>query len=158
MQYKISKQEYSQLHFSTVDYCVFGALLLFSTGIGIYFGYIKKKPVKPKRDEEPKDHNVPDFGSKGMSEYMLGSRQMKVFPVAMSLVASYISGATMLGTPSEIYNYGTQYWLIIISVVLTAIVVSKVYMPVFCALRVSTSYEYLETRFGPSLRTIAAAL
>ncbi|XP_011214718.2 sodium-coupled monocarboxylate transporter 2 [Bactrocera dorsalis] len=35
---------------------------------------------------------------------------------------------------------------------------SKVYMPVFCALRVSTSYEYLETRFGPSLRTIAAAL
>ncbi|XP_018804431.1 PREDICTED: sodium-coupled monocarboxylate transporter 2-like isoform X2 [Bactrocera latifrons] len=153
-----SNQEYSQLHFSIPDYCVFGALLLFSTGIGIYFGYIRKKPVKPSDDEELKDHNVLDFGSKGMSEYMLGSRQMKVFPVAMSLVASYISGGTMLGTPSEIYNYGTQYWLIIISVILMAIVVSKVYMPVFSALRVSSSYEYLETRFGASVRTIAAVL
>ncbi|XP_050319238.1 sodium-coupled monocarboxylate transporter 2-like [Bactrocera neohumeralis] len=158
MQYKITNQEYSQLHFSIPDYCVFGALLLFSTGIGVYFGYIRKKPVKPSNDGEPKDHNVPDFGSKGMSEYMLGSRQMKLFPVAMSLVASYISGGTMLGTPSEIYNYGTQYWLIIISILFMAIVVSKVYMPVFCALRVSSSYEYLETRFGASVRTIAAVL
>lgn len=28
-----------------------------------------------------------DFGSKSMSEYLLGSRKMKSFPVAMSLVA-----------------------------------------------------------------------
>ncbi|XP_050319237.1 sodium-coupled monocarboxylate transporter 2-like [Bactrocera neohumeralis] len=158
MQYKITNQEYSQLLFSIPDYCVFGALLLFSTGIGVYFGYIRKKPVKPSNDGEPKDHNVPDFGSKGMSEYMLGSRQMKLFPVAMSLVASFISGGAMLGTPSEVYNYGTQYWLIIISILFMAIVVSKVYMPVFCALRVSSSYEYLETRFGASVRTIAAVL
>ncbi|XP_039952817.1 sodium-coupled monocarboxylate transporter 2-like [Bactrocera tryoni] len=154
----ITNQEYSQLLFSIPDYCVFGALLLFSTGIGVYFGYIRKKPVKPNNDGEPKDHNVPDFGSKGMSEYMLGSRQMKLFPVAMSLVASFISGGAMLGTPSEVYNYGTQYWLIIISILFMAIVVSKVYMPVFCALRVSSSYEYLETRFGASVRTIAAVL
>ncbi|XP_049302581.1 sodium-coupled monocarboxylate transporter 2 isoform X2 [Bactrocera dorsalis] len=161
MQYKVSKmsnQEYSQLHFSIPDYCVFGALVLFSTGIGIYFGYIRKKPIKPSSDEEPKDHNAPDFGSKGMSEYMLGSRQMKLFPVAMSLVASFISGGSMLGTPAEIYNYGTQYWLIIISVILMGIVVSKVYMPVFSTLRVSSSYQYLEIRFGPNVRTIAAVL
>ncbi|XP_039952815.1 sodium-coupled monocarboxylate transporter 2-like isoform X1 [Bactrocera tryoni] len=158
MQYKITNQEYSQLLFSIPDYCVFGALLLFSTGIGVYFGYIRKKPVKPSNDGEPKDHNAPDFGSKGMSEYMLGSRQMKLFPVAMSLVASFISGGAMLGTPSEVYNYGTQYWLIVISILFMAIVVSKVYMPVFCALRVSSSYEYLETRFGASVRTIAAVL
>ncbi|XP_050319927.1 sodium-coupled monocarboxylate transporter 2-like [Bactrocera neohumeralis] len=150
--------KYSQFHFSIPDYCVFGALLLFSTGIGIYFGYIRKKPVKSSRDEEPNDHNVPDFGSKRMNEYMLGSRQMKVFPVAMSLVASYISGATMLGTPSEIYNYGTQYWFIIIPIILMAITVSKVYMPVFSVLKVSSSYEYLEIRFGGSVRTIAAVL
>nr|XP_036222837.1 sodium-coupled monocarboxylate transporter 2-like [Bactrocera oleae] len=159
MQNKISNYaEYSQLLFSIPDYCVFGALLLFSTGIGIYFGYIKKKPVKSSSDEESNGHNVPDFGSKGMSEYMLGSRQMKVFPVAMSLVASYISGATMLGTPSEIYNYGTQFFLIVIPIILMAITVSKVYMPVFALLKVSSSYEYLEIRFGSNVRTIAAVL
>lgn len=30
---------------------------------------------------------VNDFGSKSMSEYLLGSRKLKPFPVAMSLVA-----------------------------------------------------------------------
>lgn len=40
---------------------------------------------------------VSDFGSKALNEYLLGSRKMKPFPVAMSLVASYISGVTILG-------------------------------------------------------------
>lgn len=30
---------------------------------------------------------VNDFGSKSMNEYLLGSRKLKAFPVAMSLVA-----------------------------------------------------------------------
>lgn len=33
--------EYSQFHFSIADYCVFVAMLLLSTGTGIYFGYIR---------------------------------------------------------------------------------------------------------------------
>lgn len=35
-------------------------------------------------------HKEPDFGSKAMSEYLLGSRRLKVFPVAMSLVARLV--------------------------------------------------------------------
>lgn len=31
-----------------------------------------------------------DFGSKSMNEYLLGSRKLKAFPVAMSLVARYV--------------------------------------------------------------------
>lgn len=54
---------------------------------------------------------------------------------------SYVSGVTILGTVSEIYNFGTQYWMIIVSIVLMAIAVSKVYLPVFAALRVGSSYE-----------------
>ncbi len=30
----------------------------------------------------------------------------------MSLLASFMSAITLLGTPSEIYVYGTQYWII----------------------------------------------
>lgn len=33
---------------------------------------------------------VSDFGSKSLNEYLLGSRKMKPFPVAMSLVARYL--------------------------------------------------------------------
>lgn len=82
-----------------------------------------------------------DFGSKSMNEYLLGSRKMKAFPVAMSLVASYISGVTILGTPSEIYNYGTQYWLIVVPIFLMGITVSTVFLPVFSSLGVGSSYE-----------------
>lgn len=54
---------------------------------------------------------------------------------------SYVSGVTILGTPAEIYNYGTQYWLVIVAVALSCLVVVLVYLPVFCTLRLSSSYE-----------------
>lgn len=71
---------------------------------------------------------------------------------------SYISGVTILGTPSEIYNYGTQYWIIIIPIILMGIVVSYVYLPVFSSLKISSSYEYLEMRFGKGVRTFISGL
>lgn len=46
-----------------------------------------------------------------------------------------------LGTPAEIYSYGTQYWMIIVAIVLMGFTVSKVYLPVFTTLKVSSSYE-----------------
>lgn len=94
------------------------------------------------RDDENQKSKL-DFGSKSMNEYLLGSRKMKAFPVAMSLVASYISGVTILGTPSEIYNYGTQYWLIVIPIIFMGITVSTVFLPVFSSLGVGSSYEVM---------------
>ena len=38
----------------------------------------------------------------------MGDRQMSVFPVALSLLASFISAITLLGTPSEVFLNGTQ--------------------------------------------------
>jgi solute carrier family 5 (sodium-coupled monocarboxylate transporter), member 8/12 len=130
--------------FHLIDYLVFGSMLLFSTSIGIYFGYFNKpKSTTKKNEEEEHDQQkkMTDFGSKSMMEYLLGSRKLKSFPVAMSLVASYISGVTVLGTPAEIYNYGTQYWLIVIPIFLMGFIVSYVYLPVFCSLQVGSSYE-----------------
>ena len=37
-------------------------------------------------------------------------RPFQVFPTAMSLLASFMSGITILGNPSEVYNYGTMFW------------------------------------------------
>lgn len=54
---------------------------------------------------------------------------------------SYISGVTILGTPAEIYNFGSQYWLIVIPIFLMGLVVSTVYLPVFSSLKVGSSYE-----------------
>lgn len=96
------------------------------------------------------------FGSADLDEYLLGSRKMNVFPVAMSLVASYVSAVTVIGTPTDIYYYGSQYWMIIVSVILMGVVVSYVYLPVFQKLRLNSSYQYLELRFNKVLRSMAS--
>lgn len=139
---------YEGFKFHAIDYAVFGSMLVFSALVGVYFGYFNKS--KSKRQAEKHRHQdteaytekkTTDFGSKSMLEYLLGSRKLKAFPVAMSLIASYISGVTVLGTPAEIYNYGTQYWLIIFPIFLMGFIVSYVYLPVFCSLKVGSSYE-----------------
>lgn len=120
----------------------------------------KSKTAKSVVLNEDHPKSPGDFGSDAMNDYLLGSRKLKPFPVSMSLIArffyaffliptylfffsnfSYISGVTILGTPTEIYNFGTQYWLIIVPIILMGITVSTVYLPVFSALRVGSSYE-----------------
>lgn len=75
-------------HFGLVDYSVFIAMLLSCTVVGLYFGYedyVKRKSAKKhRRGSEAQD-------------YLMGGRNMKIFPVAMSLVASCISGIALLG-------------------------------------------------------------
>lgn len=54
---------------------------------------------------------------------------------------SFISGVTILGTPTEIYNFGTQYWITIISIFFSGVVVATVYLPVFTTLQLNSVYE-----------------
>lgn len=58
------------MHFSTLDYVLFVGMLLLSTLIGIYYGFLAKT----------KQNTV--------KEYLLGGKTMHVFPIALSLVAS----------------------------------------------------------------------
>ncbi|XP_070495286.1 sodium-coupled monocarboxylate transporter 2 [Chironomus tepperi] len=157
------QSDVDNFRFHLIDYLVFGAMLVFSASVGVYFGYFSKSKKSQSKSSSTSDNTYDDkirgdFGSKSMLEYLLGSRKLKSFPVAMSLVASYISGVTVLGTPAEIYNYGTQYWLIVVSIFFMAFVVAYVYLPVFCSLKVGSSYEYLELRFNSHVRTIASIM
>ncbi|KPJ11906.1 Sodium-coupled monocarboxylate transporter 1 [Papilio machaon] len=128
--------------FGVGDFVAFGFLCLASCAGGLWYSAIgsRTKAVVDIRD------------------YLLGGRAMSTFPVAMSLIASYVSGVTILGTPAEIYNYGSQYWLVVVGVSLSCVVVATVYLPVFCTLRLSSSYEYLELRFNRHVRAVASIL
>lgn len=57
--------------FGWIDYTVFLLMLTSCIFIGIYFGFIEKK--SKKTDDE--------------DNYLVGGRSMKVFPIAMSLIA-----------------------------------------------------------------------
>jgi solute carrier family 5 (sodium-coupled monocarboxylate transporter), member 8/12 len=90
------------IHFSVVNYVVFGCMLALSALIGIYFGWFSNKK---------QDTTV---------EYLLGGKKMNFFPIASSLIASHISGATFLAVPAEVYAFGSEYALSVISAILVS--------------------------------------
>ncbi|SPP83838.1 sodium-coupled monocarboxylate transporter 1 [Drosophila guanche] len=118
--------------FSWPDYVAFVAMFLLCICIGIYFGFMNK--------------------SVSEADYMLGGRKMLVIPIAFSLVASFISGITLLGLPTEVYSYGVQYLYVAFGVVGMGIVMGVFYLPVFHDLNITSTYEYLEVRFDRRLR------
>ncbi|CAG7824732.1 unnamed protein product, partial [Allacma fusca] len=76
-----------------VDYIVFFSVLLISASIGLYYRFTGGK-------------------QNTLKEYVLADRSMSPWPVACSLMASFMSAVTLLGVASENYNYGTQFMII----------------------------------------------
>ncbi|XP_075145580.1 kin of rumpel isoform X2 [Haematobia irritans] len=139
-------------HFGWVDYCVFVLMLIICALIGFYFGFIEKKQKNQKRSGHEERR-----GSEAL-DYLVGGRKMKVFPVSLSLVASFVSGISLLGTSTEIYVYGTQYAFILVTLALSGVISWYVFLPVFCNLQLTSTYEYLEMRFDRRLRTFGSIL
>ncbi|RMX60095.1 hypothetical protein pdam_00004501 [Pocillopora damicornis] len=137
---KITKHIMAEDHFSVVDYVVFSIMLLISALIGIWYG------CGPGGNKQ-----------RTTAEYLLGDRQMKNWPVAISILVSFLSAITLLGLPAEIYTYGTQFYLIIISYVLICIPVGAVYIPMFRRIKITSVNEYLDMRFSFGARMLGCA-
>ena len=54
-------------------------------------------------------------GQKSTEEYLMASRSMGTIPMTLSLVASFMSAITLLGTPAELYVSGTQYVALVLA-------------------------------------------
>ncbi|XP_069191851.1 sodium-coupled monocarboxylate transporter 1 isoform X2 [Procambarus clarkii] len=122
--------------FTWIDYTVFGLMLGVSAFIGIFYGCFGKK-------QDTKD-------------FLVAGKSMTTFPVAMSLIASFMSAITLLGTPSEVYQFGFIYWLIIFSYMLVMPAAAYLYFPVFHELQVISAFEYLEKRFHRAVRWLGS--
>lgn len=81
---------------------------------------------------------------------------MSILPVAVSLMASFMSAITLLGVSSENYNYGMMFVLVNFAYGLGTPIASHLYLPVFFGLRRTSTYEYLELRFGCRIRLLAS--
>lgn len=129
----------TELFFGWLDYSFFVLMLVLSTMIGIYFGFWGKKSDSP-------------------DEYLLGGKSMATLPVAVSLVASIISGITVMGDPAETYTYGTLYWFRAVFYPIAVVMNYYLYLPVFYELQLTSIYEYLQLRFNRSVRVMASVL
>lgn len=108
--------------FTTLDFSILILMLSISTAIGIYFGCFSQN-------------------AKSTEEYLLGGRKMKVIPIAISLVASQLSAITIMAVPAEIYAFGSQYFVIVLSMFLSVITITYVFVPVFYNNHIANCYE-----------------
>uniref|UniRef100_A0A182W0T7 Sodium/solute symporter n=1 Tax=Anopheles minimus TaxID=112268 RepID=A0A182W0T7_9DIPT len=123
-----------QGEFSVEDYTVFTIMLGISTAIGVYFGFFQKQK------------------NQTTEEYLLGGRKMKTFPIAISLIASQLSGVSIMSVPAEMYSYGAQYWIIAPTMILITMIINYIFVPVFYNNHITNCYQYLEDRFSPAVK------
>uniref|UniRef100_G3NJN0 Solute carrier family 5 member 6a n=1 Tax=Gasterosteus aculeatus aculeatus TaxID=481459 RepID=G3NJN0_GASAC len=81
------------MHFTTVDYIIFALLLVASTGIGLFYAFSGGR-------------------QRTTQEFLMADRSMSCLPVSLSLLATFQSAVAILGAPSEVYTFGTQYWFL----------------------------------------------
>ena len=65
-----------------------------------------------------------------------------------------MSAITLLGTPVEVYTYGTQYCVLILAYPLVMAGTVYFYLPVFYNLGVNTSYEVCFYMFSKQICTM----
>lgn len=121
--------------FGAWDYSVFGAMLTVSTAIGVYFGFFANTA------------NTTD-------EYLMGGKKMQTIPIAISLVASQLSGLSIMSIPAEIYAFGINYVFHNISAVFAIPIINCLVLPVFYQNNISNCYEYLEQRFDAKIKKL----
>jgi sodium-coupled monocarboxylate transporter 8/12 len=80
------------------DFTVLATSLTLSIATGIYHAMRSRSLLQDKRLKSAKD------------EYLMGSRQMPLVPVALSLLTTFNSGILMLGAPAEIFQRGSNFF------------------------------------------------
>ncbi|TNN76454.1 Sodium-coupled monocarboxylate transporter 1 [Liparis tanakae] len=125
--------------FSAWDYVVFAGTILGASAIGLFQAFRGRKETSS-------------------AEFLLGGRQMTAVPVAMSLTASFMSGITVIGTPTEAYRFGVPFWLFGFSYAIMSVVTAEVFVPLFYRLGITSAYEYLEMRFSRPIRIIGTSM
>lgn len=109
-------------HFSTVDFVVFGMLLVISMAIGLY-------------------HAFSGGRQRTTQEFLMADRSMSCLPLALSLMATFQSAVAIIGTPAEIYNNGTQYWFMGCSYILGLLIPAHIFIPIFYRLHLTSAYQ-----------------
>uniref|UniRef100_A0A3Q2DML8 Solute carrier family 5 member 6a n=1 Tax=Cyprinodon variegatus TaxID=28743 RepID=A0A3Q2DML8_CYPVA len=130
--------EVVQMHFTTVDYVIFVLLLVASAGIGLFYAFSGGR-------------------QRTTQEFLMADRSMSCLPVSLSLLATFQSAVAILGAPSEVYAFGTQYWFLGVSYFLGLLIPAHIFIPIFYRLRLSSAYEYLELRFNKTVRICGTA-
>ena len=95
---------------------------------------------------------------KTTEDFFLGGRRMPWWAAGMSMYASLTSAVTFMALPGTAYRENIAFAVVGFASLAVAPVLVRLFYPAYLQMRATTSYEYLEARFGPGARRFAAAL
>lgn len=73
--------------------------------------------------------------------FFLADRSVFCLPIALTILASFISPITLLGFAAETYYYGGHYLLLGFQTIPATLVMSEILIPVFYGLEITTAYQ-----------------
>jgi SSS family solute:Na+ symporter len=94
--------------------------------------------------------------TKDSSDYFLASKNLPWWAIGASLIAANISAEQIVGMSGSGYAIGlaiaSYEWM----AAATLLIVGKWFLPIFLANNIYTMPQFLEQRFGPTIRTVMA--
>ena len=94
--------------------------------------------------------------TKDSSDYFLASKSLPWWAIGASLIAANISAEQIVGMSGSGYAIGlaiaSYEWM----AALTLLIVGKWFLPIFLKNEIYTMPQFLEQRFGPTIRTVMA--
>ena len=117
-----------------LDIAALAAYLLLITGIGFYFSR--------------KNTNT--------EEYFVGGRSFSGWVIGLSLVGTSISSITFLAYPGDAFKTSWIRFVPNLMLPLAILFAAYFFLPFFRRGKITSAYEYLEDRFGPSIRVYGA--
>ncbi len=95
-------------------------------------------------------------GPKNSSDYFLASKNLPWWAIGTSLIAANISAEQIVGMSGSGYAIGlgiaSYEWM----AAATLLIVGKFFLPIFLRNEIYTMPQFLERRYGPSVRTLMA--
>jgi solute:Na+ symporter, SSS family len=94
----------------------------------------------------------------GTEEFFLAGRKIPWWAAGLSIFGTQLSAITFMAIPATTFAGDWVRSIGSMTLLLAIPIVIWFYLPTFRNLNLSTAYEYLERRFGPPARTLAATL
>ncbi|PAV30826.1 Na+/proline symporter [Virgibacillus profundi] len=121
----------------TINWVVLIVYLIAMLGVGLYF---TKK------------------AGKNTDAFFTASGKIPAWAAGFSIYATTLSAITFMSTPEQAFLTDWSYAAGNLAIFAIIPILIYFYIPFFKKLNVTTAYEYLEERFGPSLRVIGSLL
>ena len=93
-----------------------------------------------------------------VKSFLLGDKDLKWWPIGLSIMATQASAITFLSTPGKAFQGGMDFAQFYFGMPIAMVIICVFFLPIYYKLNVYTAYEYLEKRFNLKTRMFTALL